>query len=289
MITKIGSFIKTHFQQPENGLMQVILINVLVFVALLLIKTAWVLTGYEAHYQTLYQYLSLPASWKAFLHQPWSIVTYFWVHEHFFGTIWSLLLLYAFGQVVMNSLGSKSLLALYVLGGVGGGIFFLLLYNLAPPFRGLSTSLIGSAGSLYAVMVGAATGVPYFSFRLLFLGTIRIKYIVGFLLLLSFLELSDHQPAAGIANLGGALLGYMYASQVSKLAGLSSFLPRLRKTFRKKSTLKVTYKQDKPIDRDKEVSYTDQEAIDLILDKIAESGYESLSLEEKQQLFHGGK
>lgn len=138
-------------------------------------------------------------------------------------------------------------------------------------------------------MAGAARGVPHFSCRLLFLGTIRIKYIVGFLLLLSFFELSGHQPAAGIANLGGVLLGYMYVSQVRKLTGLGSLLPRFRKPFRKKSALKVTYKQDKPIDRDKEVSYIDQEAIDLILDKVAESGYESLSQEEKQQLFHAGK
>lgn len=134
-------------------------------------------------------------------------------------------------------------------------------------------------------MAGAARGVPHFSCRLLFLGTIRIKYIVGFLLLLSFFELSGHQPAAGIANLGGVLLGYMYVSQVRKLTGLGSLLPRFRKPFRKKSALKVTYKQDKPIDRDKEVSYIDQEAIDLILDKVAEQAMKACPKKKNSNYF----
>ena len=76
--------------------MQVMLINVLVFVSLLLIKKALVLAVYEVYYQALYQYLGLPASWEACLHQPWSMVTHFGVHEHFFGTIGSLLLLICF-------------------------------------------------------------------------------------------------------------------------------------------------------------------------------------------------
>lgn len=298
MLAEASSFIKKHFQRSENSLMQIILINALIFAALLLIKTALVLAGHEIYYQALYQFLSLPASWQSFLHQPWSIITHFWVHEHFFITIWSLLLLHAFGQPIMQSLGSQSLVALYVLGGIAGGVCFLLLYNLAPRFQGTSASLVGLTGSLYAVMVGAAIQIPDLAFRLLFLATIRIKYIVGFLLLLSFFELSSPQPAAGIANLGGALLGYIYTSHASKLVVLDTILVRLRKFFRKKSTLKVTYRRDKPMDpgnrdkptdSDEEVHHIEQEAIDLILDKVAESGYESLSQEEKRQLFHAGK
>ena len=63
MLAKARSFLTSHFHQPENGLMQIILINGLVFIALLLIKTALVLAGYKAYYQALYQFLRLPASW----------------------------------------------------------------------------------------------------------------------------------------------------------------------------------------------------------------------------------
>jgi len=287
MLKEVSSFIKTHFQRSENGLMQLVLINGLVFVALLLIKTILVLAGYKDHYQALSHYLSLPSSWEAFLYQPWSIITYFWVHERFLSLLWSLLFLHAFGQLIRHTLGNTSLVALYILGGIAGGSTFLLVYNLAPGLQGESTSLVGPAGSLYAVMMGAATLAPHFVFRLLFLGGIQLRYIAGFLLLLSFFELSSHQ-AVGVTQLGGALLGYVYVRYTGKGRRGSFWLIRFRKLFKKRGTLKVSHRQAKPTNQGT-IRPVDQETIDAILDKIAESGYESLSQEEKQQLFHAGK
>jgi membrane associated rhomboid family serine protease len=289
MVAELRYFLKTHFQRSDNGLMQLILLNGLVFVGLLLIKTGLVLAGYEGWYQILFRTLTLPAVWETFLQQPWSLVTYFWVHDAFFDVVWHLLFLYSFGQLLLNSLSSKSLIVLYILGGLGGGICFLLLYNLAPGFQGIHTRLVGSAASLYAVMAGAATLLPHFYFQFLLIGRIKVKYIVGALLLLSCFELSQHQ-AVGIANLSGALIGYWYVRSFSQFEKLQRFLFRFYKGIRKNKPLQVTYQKSKSTVATKDSKTENQTlAIDQILDKVAESGYESLTKEEKRQLFEAGQ
>jgi membrane associated rhomboid family serine protease len=288
MFAELRDFLKTHFQRSDNGLMQLILLNGLVFVSLLLIKTGLVLAGYEGWYQVLFRYLTLPAAWEAFLQHPWSLFTYFWVHDAFFDVVWHLLFLYSFGQLLLHSLSSKNLIILYILGGLGGGICFLLLYNLAPGFQGIHTRLVGSAASLYAVMAGAATLLPHFYFHLLLIGRIKIKHIVGGLLLLSCFELSQHQ-AVGVANLSGALVGYLYVRCFSQSEKLQRFLFRFYKGIRKNKPLRVTYQKIKSTVDTQDTKTENQTVIDQILDKVAESGYESLTKEEKKQLFEAGQ
>ncbi len=213
MMNELHSFVNKHWKKPENGLMQVLIMNALAFVGLLLLKGLLVVAGYATYYQLLLQYLYLPATWKAFLYQPWSLFTYFWAHTHFFPVFWNLLLLHLFGKLIMDLLGSRHFLALYWLGGIAGGLLFLLLYNIFPRFQGAAINLSGMEASLYAMMAAAATLAPQFSFGLFFLGRIQLKYIVGFALLLAFYSLASDYPAEGMAQLGGALLGYVYVKQ----------------------------------------------------------------------------
>lgn len=288
MVAELRYFLKTHFQRPDNGLMQLILLNGLVFVGLLLVKTGLVLADYEGLYQVLFRYLTLPAAWEAFLQQPWSLFTYFWVHDAFFDVVWHLLFLYSFGQLFLHSRSSRSLMILYILGGLGGGVCFLLLYNLAPGFQSIYARLVGSAASLYAVMTGAATLLPHFYFQLLLVGRIKVKYVVGALLLLSCFELSQRQTV-GIVNLSGSLIGYLYVRWLPQFEKLQKFLFRFSEGVRKNKPLQVTYRKNKSTVDTKDIKTENQTVIDQILDKVAESGYESLTKEEKRQLFEAGQ
>ena len=139
-------------------------------------------------------------------------------------------------------------------------------------------------------MVAATIVSPNFSFRIFFLGPIQLKYIVWFLLLLSFLDLSGAYPAESIANLGGALVGYLYAKKFNNYPVLRPLLKCLKSAFQKKK-LKVSHKNTSLLKHQekKKNNLIDQTAIDQILDKIAASGYESLTPDEKHQLFHAGK
>ncbi|OJW71791.1 MAG: hypothetical protein BGO68_03270 [Candidatus Amoebophilus sp. 36-38] len=286
MFPELVKFVKKHFQRPNNGIIQLIIIHALVFITLVMAKAICVLLGYESYYQAIYQYLILPASWESFLHQPWSIFTYFWIHERFFSIIWNALFLYAFGQVMLSIWNSKVLKVIYLFGGIVAGISFLLLYNLAPGLRGHVGTLVGPAGNLYAIMVATALVLPNFYFRLFFVGAIKIKHIAAVLLLLACFELSSHQ-AIGIAHLAGGLAGYIYVIFINKFVNHKPILGYFSNISRRKKKFKITYRNSNRADavqRPKSERQR-QSDIDAILDKIAATGYQSLTQQEKQQLF----
>jgi membrane associated rhomboid family serine protease len=289
MFIELRYFLKRHFQQSNNGLVQLILLNGLVFVGLLFFKVGLVLVGWGYLYRLWWSYLTLPSPWESFLQQPWSMLTYFWLHDGFFNLVWHLLFLYSFGQLVLYRLTSKSLVLLYVLGGLGGGLCFLLLYNLASGFQGIQTKLIGPASSLYAVMAGAAFLLPDFYFQFFLIGRIKVKYIVGILLLLSLFELAQYQ-ASGVASLSGALIGYLYVRGSTLFLTWKNLLIRFFSRFiRRTGRLQVTYSKDKNKPTQPVTQSEKQSVVDQILDKVAKSGYESLTKEEKRQLFEAGK
>jgi membrane associated rhomboid family serine protease len=266
--------------------MQILLLNSLSFLAMLLLKIVLVVGGYGAAYASLYQNLVLPTSWSAYLHQPWALLTHFWIHVSFFPTLWGLLLLHTLGQIALHRLGSRHFMVLYLLGGLAGGGFFLLLYNIAPYYRGTTAILAGFSGSLYAVMVAAAMLSPQHSLLLFLLGSIRLKYIVGLFILLTVVNLLGDESAAGIAHLGGALLGYVYVKHFEWYAWLRRCWADLGRTSK---SLKVTYRRISPSVKEEDNMRSDQENLDHILDKVAASGYESLTPAEKQQLFNAGQ
>jgi hypothetical protein len=156
--------------------------------------------------------------------------------------------------------------------------------------------LLGASGAVYAVVVGAATLMPNYTFFMLLLGPVRIKYIAAFFIVLSFVDLSrDANPGGNIAHLGGALLGFVFISQLKQgtdigkpLTGVAEWLKRL---FQPKPKLKVTHRS--PVRNGQAASTShaipNQDEIDAILDKISRSGYESLTKEEKQKLFRASQ
>jgi membrane associated rhomboid family serine protease len=279
-------FVKAHFQRSENGLMQILLLNALSFLALLLLKIVLIVGGYAATYASLCQNLALPASWSSYLHQPWALFTHFWVHVSFFPTLWGLFLLHTLGKIAMYRLGSRHFMMLYLLGGLAGGSFFLLLYNIAPHYQDATAVLSGFSGSLYAVMVAAAMLSPQRSLFFFLLGPLKLKYIVGFLVLFAVVNLVGSEPAVSAAHLGGALLGYVYVKQFKWYARLCQRWVDFRSTSK---GLKVTYQRTDHLVKEEDNVQTDPGNIDHILDKVAASGYESLTLAEKQQLFNAGR
>lgn len=273
--------IKTHFQRPDNAPMQVVLLNVLSFLVLLLFRVILVLGGHEATYTALYRCVTLPAIWSTYLCQPWALFTHYWVHVSFFPTLWGLLLLYTLGRRIVYRLGNRHFMRLYILGGLSGGVLFLLLYNLSPHFLGTSARLSGFSGSLYAVMVASVMLSSHRSWLSPWGGELlRPQYVVGLLVLLAMANLVGNDAATNVAHLGGALLGYVYVYQWRVLGWLrqcwKEFKPKPRRPRMPSVRAKGTLQEDRAV-------------LDLILDKVSISGYESLTPSEKQQLFNAGK
>ena len=110
------------------------------------------------------------------------------------------------------------------------------------------------------------------------------------------LGLMGPNQGGNIAHLGGALLGYLYAVQFKKGkdlgAGFDQIVSGLMGMFKGKSPLKTVHRRSAKASVTKSAEFAEfnkQKQVDLILDKISKSGYDSLTKEEKEFLFRAGK
>ena len=298
--------LRNEFNKTGNAVVKLILINVIIYVTILVLRTVFHYALSSQVYDIIMSQIKLPASLSSFAYKPWTLVTNFFAHEGFFHILFNMLFLYWFGQVIEEYIGGRRVVALYVLGGISGGLVFLVMYNIAPYLQvGLSgATLIGASGGVFAIIVGLATLLPDYTVFLLFLGAVRIKYIAAFYILLSVAELVGSNPGGNLAHLAGALVGFGFVRSLKNgvdwgepiyafldfVNALFTSRPSRPKMPRRERTPEPTVasnnnKKSKSEPVNSLDSTPDQDEIDTILDKISKSGYESLSREEKQKLY----
>ena len=305
IMNEFANEFKNAFKKPENSLLQLILINLSVFFVFGLCGVILKISGFSYVYENIMSQLMLPASFREWLTKPWTIVSYFFLHKGLFHVLFNMLFLYWFGQLIMTYLGSKKLLNLYVLGGLLGGVLFMLIYNFVPYYMPSvdKTVLLGASAGVFAVVTGAATLLPNYEVRMLLIGSIKIKYIALFYILLSFLNITDSNAGGELSHLGGAMIGYFYIKQLQKGKNYAYALEWLFEkvknilSFRKNHKLKVSHRkggwgssyENDSYNKNSAFNNVDQDEIDSILDKISENGYNALSKDEKQKLFMASK
>ncbi len=308
MMNSVFDDFKNAWHKPNNGLAQIIIINISVFVA------TWVALGIlriaglplmEAK-NMVFEYIAIPAAFEKFLMRLWTIITYSFTHSlSLFHILFNMLWLYWFGRVFVDFLGSQRLINLYILGALTGGVIYLLFYNLIPYFNNMldpnrPTVMIGASAAVYAIVTATATYWPNHRFYLFLIGPVKIVYIAVVAIFLSYISLiQDSNVGGNLAHLGGALIGFIYAKQLSKgnelgkwvfssMQFIKSFFvksPHIKVSHRQKKSKTSSFSSSKTTSK-KSKSDVDQAEIDKILDKISERGYDSLTKEEKEKLFN---
>ncbi|MGC4022373.1 MAG: rhomboid family intramembrane serine protease [Cyclobacteriaceae bacterium] len=288
---------KNAFSRPNNAHIQLIIINVVVFVVLGIILVLPTVFGFENIFIIIHKQFVIPPTIDEFLTRPWTIITYAFAHDlsGLFHILFNMLALYWFGRLFVEYLGSDKLIALYILGALAAAGFYLLMFNTVPYFVSQSNSfpgMVGASGAIFAIMVGAATLLPDYTFLLLFFGPVRIKYIAAVYIFISFLGSVGTNAGGNLAHLGGALMGFIYIKQLQSGVNLGSWITSIlqgfKNLFKPRSKVKVSYRKSEP--RAKSSSEKPSQAeIDAILDKISDRGYESLSKDEKEKLFNSSK
>jgi membrane associated rhomboid family serine protease len=292
---------KETWTKHNNGMMQLIVLNVLVFIFIHLFWAVASLLDSPKAFEILRESIYMPANIKDFAFHPWTLFTNFFTEGHgdaaFLRTIFNLLALYWFGQVATAYMGNRRFVALYVYGGIAGGLAYLLLMNTVPYLAAASSSsnLFGITACLYAVVVGTAVLVPNVNLRLLFLGDVPMKYIALVYVLLSFFGSGSKNMGANLAYLGGALLGALFVLSYKRGTDWSvyfwNFMNFFGTIFKPKPKIKVKQKataggaKSSRVETYSGKSSPSQDEVDAILDKISAYGYESLTMEEKQTLF----
>ncbi len=225
----------------------------------------------------------LPADLGTLLMQPWSLITYMFLHDGFFHLLFNMLWLFWLGNLLHEYIGNRKVYEAYFGGGIVGALLFLICLNVFPVFSSsIETSYaLGASAGVLGVVVAAATLLPQYPVQLLLFGMVRLKYIALVTVLLDIVSIPVGNPGGHIAHLGGALFGFLY---IKYLYHDKHLVPAfIRNLFRKKSNLSIHYRS--PSTQADSKDKPSQEEIDRILDKISKSGYDSLSKKEKEQLF----
>lgn len=286
--------------RASTMLMKIIWINIGVFVALRLIAIAGIFTGSSDLINTVMSFIQLPSSPSILATRPWTLVTYMFAQYDVLHILFNLLWLYWFGSLFTMVATKRQLLALYLLGGLGGAAFFLTAYNVLPALHWHLGWLIGSSASVIAIVTATAILMPDFRMNLLFIGSISLKWIAVATIALVLIGVSGNNAGGEVAHIGGVAVGALYAVRMKRghdITGpFNRFFDRMVNLWNRfASTVSGALSSPRlkngtgKAPNAPQCSADDRAALDEILDKIKKSGYAGLTAEERRKLFDVSK
>ena len=240
----------------------------------------------------LLDWFSLPYRFSEVLSHPWSIITYGFLHHSLGHLFFNMLVLYFIAQSFANLFKPRLSFKIYILGVIFGGLAFVFVSMLIPDLLRINGPLVGASAGVRACILFLCVYWPnkpigFFSFRF------PLKYLGIAMVLLDLPGLMSLNSGGTVAHIGGYLSGFLYAKQLKIGKDLGSFLDVVLDYLKSVNKLKTVHKSKSPTMGGKQKkefnAFPQQKQIDLILDKISKSGYDSLTQAEKDFLFRAGK
>lgn len=240
----------------------------------------------------LLDWFSLPYRFSEVLSHPWSIITYGFLHHSLGHLFFNMLVLYFIAQSFANLFKPRLSFKIYILGVIFGGLAFVFVSMLFPDLLRINGPLVGASAGVRACILFLCVYWPnkpigFFSFRF------PLKYLGIAMVLLDLPGLMSVNSGGTVAHIGGYLSGFLYAKQLKIGKDLGSFLDVVLDYFKSVNKLKTVHKSKSSTMGGKQKkefnTFPQQKQIDLILDKISKSGYDSLTQAEKDFLFRAGK
>lgn len=275
--------------------MKIIYINIAVFLILRIAGIVCYFAGIDI--MSFLSLIELPSSFSMLASTPWSIFTYMFAHYDIFHILFNMLVLYWFGNIFMDFFTPKQFCGLYIIGGVCGGLLYMLSFSLFPGLSGTLGWLIGASASIMAIVLATAMRAPHYSMNLLFFGPVSLKWIAIFYIVIDLLSINGDNMGGHVAHLGGALIGAVFTMLMARGTDITAPLNRIidfcvniskpKNPFSRKPSSggKSSGSYQSATTQDSSMSKEDEATLDTILDKIKKSGYTSLSKDEKRRLF----
>lgn len=307
--------IKLKFRSGDT-VIKLIMINIAVYLVVNLLVVPIFLLGFstDTYEYLVREWFYFPSELAQIPVRIWTLLTYMFFHASFMHILFNMLCLYWFGNILSNLVAHRKIAAIYLLGGFAGALIFALAFNSFPIFTQMPTKppLLGASAGVFAVIFATTTLTPRGVIRLLFIGNVELRYIAFFLIIFNIIPITGSNPGGSIAHLGGALMGWLYVIQLRKGIDWAAPFEKIWNFFTRKSHQKepsmphYANSHSKSNYRTPRMSvhkggqhsdiYTQEysrsfiqkyqhlskeECIDAILDKIRNSGYDSLSEDEK--------
>lgn len=295
-MTSFETWRRRRFLADNPALRAIILINLGVFVVQHLFLALFRYRGISVEALFVQFFALQPLLSGSFF--PWQLVTYQFLHaglENIWHILFNLFALWMFGPELEQLWGSRRFTWYYLLCGIGAGIVHLgvqLFWTYPAP-------TVGASGAIYGILLAFGLTFPdrpvfMFPFfipipaRILVLLMAAIEFISGLT--------SAGSPIAHFAHLGGALTGFLllrFGDRWGIFAALDRFWFWLRyrplrapAASRSSATVsRLRYLRTEEVLLYFEGEPITQSDIDAILDKIAASGYQSLSERERRILY----
>ena len=240
-------------------------------------------------------WISLTTNPKDVLFFPWTLVTYAFLHSGFWHLFFNMLVLNFSSRLFLTFFTQKQFFGLYILSAIFAGLAFVTVFY----FMNIQTNIVGASAAVMAILVATTTYQPLMVIRLFLLGNVKLWHLTAVIILLDAMEVLAENSGGHVSHLAGAVFGIVYIRLLQNGTDLSNIVtsiinfftnlvaPTKKQTFRKvhvNPKKPAVKKESKVVIKDKS-----QQQIDEILDKISQSGYDSLNAQEKEFLFKAGK
>lgn len=253
--------------QRQGKLTLLIIVNVVVFLIANL--------SVNIMHVNLVPYLGLSGLPEEYIYKLWTLITYMFTHTQVMHVIFNLILLYFSGQIFYSLLGEKRLLYVYIMSGVFGGGFFLLLGLMAPQLLS-GHYLIGASAAVMGIVGVVALYAPNLPVNVFMMFEMPYKYFALLIFVLSTVIDFAVNTGGKISHIGGIAFGIVYGYYLKNGNDLFnlSVLP--------KNKLRIVHNSKQTTTKS---GQSDEVQLDFLLDKISKGGYDSLTKKEKEDLF----
>jgi membrane associated rhomboid family serine protease len=218
------------------------------------------------------------------LHRPWTVITHMFTHANVGHILFNMMALYFMGQFFLQLQSVKRFTILYFVSGLGGYLLFFLFFGLFGSPNEFHF-VVGASAAVMGVVVASAVLKPLQPIALFGIIRMELRWMAVLMVLIDLFSIKEGTNTGGhVGHLGGALFGFIYAKMITggvKMPWEYWSVPW------SKSRMKVTHNQARPKSDDQfnAERKARQVRMDIILDKISRSGYDSLTKDEKDFLF----
>ncbi len=174
----------------------------------------FLVTQYTTVGPILANMMALRPSLGWILRQPWTPITYMFVHANFMHIFFNMLVLFFFGPRLEMKLGAAKFLRLYFISGLTGALLSMA-FALGPV-----VAIVGASGAVYGVLMGFAVLWPRDAIYIWGIVPIQARWLVGVMTAMTvFFGFGGAQDGvAHFAHLGGFLGGYLYMRHIERNA-----------------------------------------------------------------------
>lgn len=298
------------YQYRHGGMyMKLLYINLIIFLFFKIFTIIAALMKWDASLIYSINYLfTFHTDPVIFIKRPWGIFTYMFLHNEFFHLFGNMLIFFFVGRIFEQNLGGNKLLSTFIIGGIAGALLHFLSTNAFPLLKDFGHHpTLGASASVMAVFTAIGFYAPKLEVNLFGVFKIRLIILAVIYLFLDFIRLAQIDHVAHFAHLGGALWGFIMVTYLKQGKDITlwfdRFVSKINHFLNKRKKIKIVYSKKKKTtysDQSRKTPPRDdyqynenkklrQEKIDMILDKIKDSGYESLTKAEKDFLFDASK